>query len=157
MVWRSTPRLETSHSQSIHKGLVSLIGGFLPAEYSMTQNELWWMYFTQGTGTTIAQATFKMVWFEATVLYATAVFSYKAGGYFVTFLDKLDPNINIEIGNVEGAAVDWAIDLVESTPTGTAYIDLPVDANGDYIFPTYNAIDLDTMDNDWEDCVYLGC
>jgi hypothetical protein len=46
-------------------------------------------------------------------------------------LDKLDPNINIEGGNVEGAAVDWASTLVQSTPTGTSYIDLPVDANGD--------------------------
>jgi len=55
----------------------------------------------------------------------------RPGGYIVTCLDKLDPNINIEGGNVEGAAVDWASTLVQSTPTGTSYIDLPVDANGD--------------------------
>jgi len=150
--------LATSHSQLIDKGLVSLIGGFLPAEYSMTQNELWWMYFTQGTGTTIAQATVKMIWFEANVLFSTAVFSYKAGGYIVTFLDSVNPQINIAIGNLVGATVDWTVDLVESNPTGSSFVDLPVDANGNWVFPVdgfFNPIDT-TLDP-WEDCVFLGC
>jgi len=90
------------------------------------------------------------------VLFQTFTWSYKAGGYIVTFLDQVDPNINIEIGNIEGAAVDWTIDLIESSPTGTGYIDLPVDADGNFIFP--DAPVIGTFDDgDWWDCSFIGC
>jgi hypothetical protein len=61
-------------------------------------------------------------------------YRYTAGGYISTLLDKVDPNINIDLGNVIGITADWAVSLV-TAPTGTSYIDLPVDGNGDYIFP----------------------
>ena len=125
----------------------------------MTQNELWWDFFMQTSGyglTTAVQATTKMIAFEATVLYETFTWSYWAGGYVVTFLDKVDPNINIEIGNMEGAVVDMAVSIVEYNPSGTSYIDLPVDENGDYIFPD-DSVSFPVETSDWADCSYIGC
>jgi hypothetical protein len=148
--------IATSHAQLIDKGLVSSLGGFFPATYSMTQNELWWMYFAEGTGTTIVQATAKMVFFEASVLYTTGTVSYKAGGYIVTFLDYVNPNINIAIGNTIGAAVDMAVTVVETVSNGTSYVDLPLDAEGNWIFPD-EPIDTNFSDFDWEDCEFIGC
>lgn len=55
-------------------------------------------------------------------------------------MDAVDPNINIEIGNVVGVTADWAVGLIGG-PTGTAYIDLPKDGNGNYIFPDANVTD----------------
>jgi hypothetical protein len=131
------------------------IGNFFPPTFSMTQTDLFYEFFAV-RGATVASALVSAAAFEAVVLKQTFDVSYWVGGKLYIILDHLDPNINIEIGDIIGATVDDVVDFV-STPTGTGYVDLPTDADGNWIFPPdAPAPDFNWNYDDWGVCLGLG-
>lgn len=131
--------LRMSHAQYVSLG----IGAYFPPEFSMTQYDLFLEYFAV-KGATVASALVRMAAFEAQVLYSTFQVSYWVGGKLVAILDKVDPNINIEIGNIIGVTVDDIVDLV-STPYGDSYVDLP----GFYDYSDFGDFDFEWDWNAW--------
>jgi hypothetical protein len=130
--------LRMSHAQYISMG----IGGYFPEKFSLTQYQLFLEYEALPNAT-VATALVKMASFEAQVLYSDYQFSYWVGGKLVAILDHVDPNINIEIGNILGTVVTDIVDMV-STPLGNSYVDLPG-------FYDYNDTGDFNFDWDWYD------
>jgi hypothetical protein len=99
------------------------LGEWIPPSWDMTVNDIWWEEFVKA-GATVQSAM------TATALRVggNGVAAFQAGYWIGTqiylFLDYVDPNINIEIGNTLGAAVDgFVTQFTDSTATG--YVDLP--------------------------------
>jgi hypothetical protein len=75
-------------------------------------------------GATYLSAAIMAASWASVFLAPVAYYSYKAGTQFSHFLDHVDPNINIEIGNALGTTLDFITGVsTPSIPTGTATID----------------------------------
>jgi hypothetical protein len=139
-----------SHWDYVNRGL----GNFIPPQFTMTQEQIWWEAFAV-KGATVESAFVSTALIDYAAGKSAFEFGYWVGGYLYLALDKIDPNINIEIGDIIGVTVDDIVDTVSdggTTVYGTGYVDW-----GNVV--TYWDDDATTWDFymesfDWIDC---GC
>ena len=117
------------------------LGAFLgQPSWDMTMNDVWWEEFAR-PGATVASASSAAAIRLGALYYGAWKFGYLIGGYVYIWLDYLDPNINIEIGNTLDSAEDEVVNIVNGV-SGTGYVDLP-----DF-YSLVDSVDY-SMLNDW--------
>src|SRR6202034_3879988 len=114
-----------SHIDYVNRGL----GNWVPPPFNMTQNDLWWEAFAK-TGATVESAFVSVAIADYAAAATAWDFGYYIGGKLYLVDDKINPQINITIGNIVGTAVDDIVNTFTST-SGVEVTVGPITTNWD--------------------------